>query len=345
MADSLTSRQVRGDRPDPAGPGHGEPARLPFPRHGQRAARTERGQQVEDLAGRLRGHGRPVRDRHGSAGDQRRGEERHGIGKIGLNDHLVVPDHPRVNAPRVGRAWRRIRLPGPRLHLGARVAEHADRHGDVRRGRGPAAAVAYLRALVEPRRGDQQAGHELGGGRGVQGDRAARQRPGPMHGERDAAPPAVVDDGTEFAQCGEYRPHRPLRRPGIAVEDGAHAGQGRHGRGEPQHRAGVTHVHGDVGPWLPRSHVPRGWLTGRACIVRHAVCDRGAEGGQRRAHQQRVAGVQRAGDGPRPVGERGEHQGPVCHGFRARHGAPARAPGRPRPGRARSVPPAVPCAP
>ena len=58
-----------------------------------------------------------------------------------------------------------------------------------------------------------------------------------------------------------------------------------------------------------------------------AGVDAGAQRGQRPGHQQRVPGVQRAGDRAGPVGERGEDQRPVGHGLRARqrHARPHRA--------------------
>ena len=115
-------------------------------------------------------------------------------------------------------------------------------------------------------------------------------------------------------------PHRPLRRPGVAVEVHADAGQRRDGWHEAQDRAGVADIHAGAGVWLPRGHLPGRGRASRAWIVLSVVGDRGAEGGQRRAHQQRVAGVQRAGDGPGPVGEGGEHQGPVGHGLGAGNG-------------------------
>ena len=198
----------------------------------------------QDLAGRLAGHGRPVQDRHAPAGDQRRGQERGRIDQIRLNGDRVAAERPRVHEPgvRVGRpaAGRAVAAAG--LHRGPGVAQHLHGHRDVRGGRGPRAAVPDLQALLVPGRGQQQPGHQLGRGGGVHGHRAAGQRAGAVHGERDGAAAAVVDDRAELAQRGDDRADRPLRGPRVAVELRRDAGQRGHRRHETHHRAGVAHV-------------------------------------------------------------------------------------------------------
>ena len=292
--------QVGGHAADPAGPGDGQVAA------GQRALRPEAGKQAEDLPGGLRRHRGPPLDRYGPAGDQCGGKERRRIRKIGLYAYGPGLDLPGLNAPRVG--WSGRLALRPRLHFGAGVAEHLDRHGDVRGRRAPGAAVADLQALVEPGRGEQQPRDELRRGRGVERDGAAGQRPGAAHGEREGAPSLVVDHRAEFPQGGQHRTDRAVRGPWVAVEVHADGRQRGDRRCEAHDRARVTHVHAGVGGWLPRDNVPGGGLRWPGGSVKHLVRDCGAERGQRLPHEQRVPGLERPAYRARPGGEGGQHE-------------------------------------
>ncbi len=112
----------------------------------------------------------------------------------------------------------------------------------MRGGWQPRPAVPDLHPFRIPWRGEQQAGDELGGGRGVHGDGAAGERPGAPHGEGDSAPATVVDHRAEFAQGGQQRADRALRRPAVPVE--LHGGGGQRGDRwhEAHHRAGIAHI-------------------------------------------------------------------------------------------------------
>ena len=129
--------------------------------------------RVEDVAERVTGLGgvlRPARHPHPAAGDQRRGEERRGVGQVGLDLDVEGVDLGRLDPPGVGVAV---------VDDDAGVAQRLDGHLDVRLARHRPAVVVHGDALVEAGAGEQQRGDELRGGRGVERHRAAGQPPGP----------------------------------------------------------------------------------------------------------------------------------------------------------------------
>ena len=112
------------------------------------------------------------------------------------------------------------------------------------------AAPQCLISAPAPNRGggQQQAGDQLRGRRGVDRHRSARHRAAAVHDERDRAGPVVGDRDAELAQGGEQRPDRPLRHSRVAQERHVGAGQGGHRRHEPQHGARVADIDADAAP-------------------------------------------------------------------------------------------------
>ena len=103
------------------------------------------------------------------------------------------------------------------VDLDAARGEGGDRHLDVRHARQPLAGVAQVESLLEPRRREQQARHELARGRRVDLELAALDPSRAVHGERQRAAPVVVDVHAEGAQARRWcRPSdgggRPRRR-------------------------------------------------------------------------------------------------------------------------------------
>ena len=236
---SPTSRRSARDAVDPPGPGDLHPVRG--------AAGSSRPSRVSAARICAAGCGLrwPVPHRHRSAGHQRRGQERHGVGQVGFHRDRRGRQRARMNPPdiRNGASGSPGRpAPPARLHVGARIPQHLHGHRDVRRRRDPGALVPDLRPLLVPRRGEQQAGDELGGTGGVQGDAAARDGAPAVHRERDRAAAVVADQRAEFTQRREQLADRPLRSAAIAGELDVGPAQGGHRRDEAHHGAGVADV-------------------------------------------------------------------------------------------------------
>ena len=100
-------------------------------------AGAQAGQDLGELRAELRGVGRPAGDRDGAAGDHRRGEERRGVGEVGLDRDVLRADRPGRDHPPPGSGLR---------HLDAAARERLDRHVDVRHARQPLAGVAQVQA-------------------------------------------------------------------------------------------------------------------------------------------------------------------------------------------------------
>ena len=215
----------------------------------------------------------------------------------------------------------RCRRPRPR-RPGASARSSA---GAAREGTGGPTCRTTMPA-VEPRRGEQQSGDELAGGRGVDDDLAAGHLAGALHGQRQPA-------AGRRRRCG--RRGRAAPRPA-----------GRAGRT----RALRVAVEGDLPSASPasggtnRMTVPAGptstWAGPRsgcgpdqpALVVLGG--DVGAQRPQPAGHQLGVAGAQRVAQRRGAVGERAEHQGPG--GQRLGAGQPQRR--RDRVGRGRRGP-------
>ena len=191
------------------------------------------------------------------------------------------------------------------------LAQHRHRHRDVRGGRNRRAGVHQRQAGAEGRSGQQQAGDELRGRRGVDVDRAASHRPVPADQERQ---PGALDVDAESAQCVEQRGDGPGPGLVVAVELDGRGAQCGQRRDEPQHRAGQSAVDAGAG----------GGGHGAAdSEVGAPTDDVEAEGLQRADHQVGVAAAQRTDDGGAAVslsrGQRRQDQGAVGLRLRARH--------------------------
>ena len=108
--------------------------------------------------------GRPVRDRDAATAGQRQHQERGGVRQVGLDGDVSSRDRARQHPPPV-----RVGV----VDLDASRAQAGDGHLDVRQGRHRLAVVAYVDALVEARRGEEQRGDELARRRRVDHHRAA----------------------------------------------------------------------------------------------------------------------------------------------------------------------------
>ena len=207
-----------------AGDGHPVGAGL------DRAARL--GQHGQDLGaglGRRRG---PARDGDPATGDRGRGEEDRGVGEVGLDGPVARPDGARGDPPGVG-----LRV----VDVDPGLAEHRDRHVDVRQRRHRLAVVVHGDALVVARAGEQQAGHELGRRRRVDHHVAARDPAGAVQGERQAV---AVDAGAERAQGVEHGGQGAFAGAGVAVEGDRAVGERRGGWHEPHDGAREPAVDG-----------------------------------------------------------------------------------------------------
>ncbi len=177
-----------------------------------------------------------------------------------------------------------------------------------------------LRPLLVTRRGEQQAGDELGGTGGVQGDAAARDGAPAVHRERDRAPAVVADQCAEFTQRREQLADRPLRSAAIPGELRVRAAQRGHRRNEAHHGTGVADVDDHAAGPLSGRHPPGrrrrrgGWGRGRGSRRGlRRVDDHAAQRAQGVRHQAGVPGGQRASDQGGVVGQRGQDEGPVGH--------------------------------
>ncbi len=216
-------------------------------------------------------------------------------------------------------------LDPPRVGLGvvddhAGVAQRLHGHGDVGFARHRLAVVVDGDALVVAGAGQQQGRDELRRGGGVERDRAAADRAGPVDDDREGAAATVVQRDPEGAQGVEDRAHRPHPRLRVAVELDPAVGERGDRRQEPHDRAGQPDVDADAaatasagaGPPSPRppgtscTGIPAPWWPSAGTSSISTPSAREAGG-----HQQGVAGAERLAE-PRPVaGQRGEDEEPV----------------------------------
>src|SRR5690606_27653271 len=86
-------RQVEVDAGNPAPARDGELVAL------ERDGGTEAGEEIEKFGSDLRGLGGPAGNGHGSAGDDGCGEERGGVGEVGLDPHVATGDSAGLHSP------------------------------------------------------------------------------------------------------------------------------------------------------------------------------------------------------------------------------------------------------
>ena len=127
-----------------------------------------------------------------------------------------------------------------------RRRERVDRHVDVGEGGEARAAVLDLEAVVEPRAGEQQPGHELAGLRGVDEHRPAVDAAGAADGERHGAAALVVDLDAERPERQDRGRHRAQAGALVAVEPDGPVRERGDGRQEAHQRAGEADVDRDA---------------------------------------------------------------------------------------------------
>ena len=191
------------------------------------------GQQVAQRVAGLGGLARPAEHGHGAARDGGEGQERGGVGQVGLDRGVPGGDRAGSNAPAVGLGV---------VDVDAVATQQRDGHLDVRHGRHRLAVVQHVHALVVGSAREQQRRDELRGRRRVDHDLPARHVAVAPDDERQGAPAVVVDRHAETAQRGEQVADRTLAHVRVAVEGHRPGGQRRDRRHEPQHRAGQSAV-------------------------------------------------------------------------------------------------------
>ena len=189
-------------------------------------------EQPVELGAGLGGDLRPVAHGHPPAGDQRRGEERGGVGEVGLDDDVAGGDRPGRHPPAAvgGGDLDAVLAQRRHGHLDVRHRRHAagraTGRGPRRSGRRPAAARRRS-ARTRWRRPRP---------------RPPRTRPVPctVNGARPRPPSSIPTPSA--AQRGEQAGVRAVAQPRVAVHPDRAVGQRGDRRQEAQHRAGQAGV-------------------------------------------------------------------------------------------------------
>ena len=273
----------------------------------------------------LRGALRPVRHGHPAAGDQRRGQERRGVGQVGLD--LARPRAAAARARPARRSAARRRRPATPA-----VAQHVDGHPDVRLRRA-AAAPTCRTSTPWSNRAPTAAGRTTNW---LEDDASMCTGPPPAagrcrHGERQRARPSSSTSAPSVAQRVEHGAHRPLAgaagRRRSATGPSASAATGGRKRITVPGQPGIDRTGRAEPPGheqaRPGSDRPVGVVRDGLGAVGCGLGQLDPHRAQRLGHQQGVARAQRPAQPARPVGQGGEHQ--VAVGQRLAAGQPGDA--------------------
>lgn len=285
---------------------------------GEGHVRAEGGQDRAPAVPDLRGRRGPVRHGHLAAGHRGRRQEGPGVGQVRLHVRLEGRHRPRVHPPHAG---------GGLVHPHPVPAQERHGHGHVLRARDALARVADGEPVRASGGGEQEAGEELGGTRGVHGGLVPERGAGRQPHRQAAGLAEVLHARARLLQARQQRPHRPDPRRRVPVHHHDAGPQRRQGRHEPHHGPREAAVHADLARQR-RAHGQGGHHQGSV----HAVLAPGAERLEGPAHQRGVPRGQGAVQHARPVRHSGEHEEPVRQGLRAGqpHGPPDRPEGRGR---------------
>jgi hypothetical protein len=286
--------QVDVDPVEHSGAGHGQAVAV------EGDLGSHPGQDLADVVTRLGRVLRPPRDVHAPTRDGGGREELGGIGQVGLDGHVERVDLARLDPPEVGEAV---------VDVDPGVAEHLDRHLDVRQARDLLAVVVHRQPLVEARTREEQPRDELAGGGRVEDDLATAHAAGAADREGQHGLPVVDHVDPQPPQGSEDRGHRAAARGGVAVEAHRAVGQARHRRHEPHHIAGQAAVDARVALQCRWCHEP-------VAVV--GVLDPDTESAQCVGHEEGVAGAQRQPQSRDVGGQGGDNEETVGQGLRSR---------------------------